>query len=144
MSGTVRMVPVTLVPVCQVGLANWVETPPPAVLQALSELYVVPDTLRLVPPTPVLYGLEAGKSTAFTVEPEVERVQSREPSSPDAEKIEMPWAAACLKELFTAVIEEAVVSGSQEPQEMEMTETRLSETILAAMSISPWSLLGAS
>ncbi len=56
----------------------------------------------------------------------------------------MPWAAACLKELSTAVIEDWVVSGSQEPQEMEMTETWLSATILAAMSISPWSLLGAS
>ncbi len=36
-SGTVRMVPVTPVPVCQLGLAKTVETPPPAVLQALSE-----------------------------------------------------------------------------------------------------------
>ncbi len=103
-----------------------------------------PETLRLVPPTPVWCGLEAGKSTAFTVDPLVERVQSREPSSPEAEKTEMPWAAACLKALSTAVIEAGVVSGSQEPHEMEMTEARLSDTILFAMSISPWSLLGAS
>jgi len=45
---------------------------------------------------------------------------------------------------LTAVITEGVVSCSQEPQEMEMTETLSAETIAFAMSISPWSLLGAS
>ncbi len=56
----------------------------------------------------------------------------------------MPSAAACSKVLLTAVITDGVVSCSQEPQEMEMTETLSAETIAFAMSISPWSLLGAS
>src|SRR5438132_12066626 len=101
MSGTCRL-PLLFAfctpgPVCQLGLANTVLSPPPlpilrlGVLHADSDAYVLlPLRLSAVPPVPVMYGSSAGLSTA-----RVEPPQSKAPLSPLAAKNDIPCAAAC-------------------------------------------------
>jgi hypothetical protein len=58
-SGTVRIVP--LPAVCQDGLANLTDTPPPPPLHVRSEPYVLPEPrVSVVPPTLVSKTLEPG------------------------------------------------------------------------------------
>src|SRR5579884_4339812 len=85
-------------------MAQTVEMPPPLApvwtpsFHTLSDGRGPSESIR-VPPTPVTYGWLAGSSTCAVGGA---GKQSSAPSSPEAEKIDMPSAAASWKSVFSA------------------------------------------
>src|SRR5689334_20642866 len=87
---------ITPEPFCHEGLRKSTETPPPPAPRLTpwppqTDSCNGPLEVIRVPPTPVAYGCPAGSSTARLLNPW--RWQSEEPSSPEAEKKEMPFTA---------------------------------------------------
>src|SRR5579884_211932 len=95
---------------CQAGIGQDSEMPPPAAphaapsFQTCSEAGWVALSI-VVPPAATTYGWLDGSSTdriGLTGDSVWKVLQSSLPSSPAAEKIVCPWAAACWKITFSA------------------------------------------
>src|SRR5205823_11451792 len=91
--------------------------PPPLPFHATSDDHVAEgaESERLVPPTPVTCGEDAGKSTP--VDPSK---QSADPLSPEATNTGLPATA---NRPSTACLNDELWSASQAPQLIEMTVT---------------------
>ncbi len=64
----------------------------------------------------------------------MEVMQSSEPESPEAATIVCPWAAACWNRLPSALAAAVPLSGSHEPQEVEITWARF--WLMIALNVS--------
>src|SRR5215469_629299 len=102
---------------------------------------VVPETLRVVPPQPRAYGLDAGKSTWSRPSP----TPSEAPLSPAAQQTVTPSVPASWNAWLICCCAWAVHEDSGPPQLIEMTDGALvvSCTAVVMASRKPWSVLGA-
>ncbi len=94
-----------------------------------------PSPLSVVPPTPVTNGWLDGSSTASDKSGMLGSgpLQSSEPSSPDAETIDWPWAAASWNNVLSAC-RPSELDGSHSPHETDITFARF--CVMIALNVS--------